>query len=175
MARMKILTSHEEAEFESPPKFDSAERKRFFTISTAFEELLESPRTTATNKICFLVTLGYFKAQRKFFARQFIQSDIEFVANQVGINPLEVSIESYSKVTYLRHQELILRHFGYQAFTVISAAEREAAYVIDGLMHNEVVKSDIHSTDTHGYSEFVFGATFYCHHSTENRHCVTAV
>ena len=45
--------------------------------------------------------------------------------------------------------------------TVISAAEREAAYVIDGLMHNDVVKSDIHSTDTHGYSEFVFGSTFF--------------
>jgi TnpA family transposase len=43
--------------------------------------------------------------------------------------------------------------------TVISSAEREAAYVIDGLMHNDVVKSDIHSTDTHGYSEVVFAAT----------------
>jgi len=43
--------------------------------------------------------------------------------------------------------------------TVISSAEREAAYVIDGLMHNEVVKSDIHSTDTHGYSEMIFAVT----------------
>jgi len=41
---------------------------------------------------------------------------------------------------------------------VISATEREAAYVIDGLMHNNVIKSDIHSTDTHGYSEVIFGA-----------------
>ena len=43
--------------------------------------------------------------------------------------------------------------------TVISSAEREAAYVIDGLMHNNVVKSDIHSTDTHGYSEVIFAVT----------------
>ena len=42
---------------------------------------------------------------------------------------------------------------------VFSAAERESAYVIDGLMHNNVVKSDIHSTDTHGYSEAIFGTT----------------
>lgn len=42
---------------------------------------------------------------------------------------------------------------------VFSAAERESAYVIDGLMHNEVVKSDIHSTDTHGYSEAIFATT----------------
>ncbi len=43
--------------------------------------------------------------------------------------------------------------------TVINSAEREAAYVIDGLMHNDVVQSDIHSTDTHGYSELIFGVT----------------
>ena len=42
---------------------------------------------------------------------------------------------------------------------MISAAERESAYVIDGLMHNDVVKSDIHSTDTHGYTEAIFGLT----------------
>ena len=43
--------------------------------------------------------------------------------------------------------------------TVISSAEREAAYVIDGLMHNDVVKSDIHSTDSHGYSKIIFAVT----------------
>lgn len=43
--------------------------------------------------------------------------------------------------------------------TMISASEREAAYVIDGLMHNEVVKNDIHSTDTHGFTESIFAAT----------------
>ncbi len=43
--------------------------------------------------------------------------------------------------------------------TVISASDREAAYVIDGLMQNEVIKSDIHSTDTHGFSEAIFTAT----------------
>lgn len=43
--------------------------------------------------------------------------------------------------------------------SVISSSEREAAYVIDGLLNNEVVKSTIHSTDTHGYSEIIFGVT----------------
>ena len=40
---------------------------------------------------------------------------------------------------------------------VVSAAERESAWVIDGLMHNDVIKSDIHSTNTHGYTEAIFG------------------
>ncbi len=43
--------------------------------------------------------------------------------------------------------------------TVINVNERESGYVIDGLMHNDVVKSDIHSTDTHGFSEVIFGIT----------------
>jgi len=58
-----------------------------------------------------------------------------------------------SVVTFIDMRELMWHS------TVISAAEREAAYVIDGLMHNDVVKSDIHSTDTHGYSEVIFAAT----------------
>lgn len=43
--------------------------------------------------------------------------------------------------------------------TVITSSEREAAYVIDGLMHNDVVQNDIHSTDTHGYSKIIFSVT----------------
>ncbi|MBA2727533.1 MAG: Tn3 family transposase, partial [Parachlamydiaceae bacterium] len=58
-----------------------------------------------------------------------------------------------SVVTFIDMRELMWYS------TVISSAEREAAYVIDGLMHNDVIKSDVHSTDTHGYSEVVFGAT----------------
>ena len=42
---------------------------------------------------------------------------------------------------------------------VFSAAERESAYVIDGLMHNDVVQSDIHSTDEHGFNEAIFCVT----------------
>ena len=42
---------------------------------------------------------------------------------------------------------------------MISATDRESAYVIDGPMHNDVVRSDIHSTDSHGYTEAVFGLT----------------
>ena len=42
---------------------------------------------------------------------------------------------------------------------VISPAERESTYVIDGLMHNDVVKSTIHSTDEHGFKEAIFCLT----------------
>ena len=40
---------------------------------------------------------------------------------------------------------------------IIDPFLREAPFVIDGLLHNEVIKSTIHVTDTHGYTEAVFG------------------
>jgi TnpA family transposase len=42
---------------------------------------------------------------------------------------------------------------------VFSSADRESAYVIDGLMHNDVIQSDIHSTDAFGYSEAIFATS----------------
>jgi len=44
---------------------------------------------------------------------------------------------------------------------VISPAEREAAFVIDGLLQNDVSEQVIHSTDTHGYTESIFAATHF--------------
>lgn len=116
MPKMRIFNRLNELEFESPPKFNSTERKKFFALSMVLEELLESPRTTPTNKVCFVLSLGYFKARKKFFARQFLKTDIEFVANQLNVPLSEIDLESYSKVTYLRHQQLILNHLGYSKF-----------------------------------------------------------
>lgn len=41
--------------------------------------------------------------------------------------------------------------------TVISGAEYEAHYMLDGVLYNQVIKSTMHTTDTHGYSEAVSG------------------
>ncbi|SHM24284.1 Tn3 family transposase [Hymenobacter psychrotolerans] len=40
-----------------------------------------------------------------------------------------------------------------------SSSEREAPYMIDGLLHNDVVESTLHSTDTHGFTEVNFALT----------------
>ena len=40
---------------------------------------------------------------------------------------------------------------------VFGSAERDAAYLIDGICNNSEIYSDIHSTDTLGYTEVVFG------------------
>ena len=121
MARMKIFNTLEQQAFESPPVFNNAERLNFFFAPLMFNDSMESMRTP-TNKVCFIVTAGYFKARRKFFARQFHQADIEFVAVQIGLDPREVRLEAYSKETRARQQRLILRHFGCSPFDDLARA-----------------------------------------------------
>ncbi|ODN41583.1 hypothetical protein BGC07_15885 [Piscirickettsia litoralis] len=71
---------------------------------------------TPNNKVFFLVASGYFKARRKFFGWQFRQSDIQYVALQIGVNLDEITINAYSKESYARHQRIILNYFGFKAF-----------------------------------------------------------
>lgn len=112
---MKIFSTLEEEAFESPPVFNSAERKRFFSLPLILKDSVVTLRTP-TNKVCFLVAAGYFKARHKFFARQFRQADIEYVARQVGVNPVDVHMDAYDRITYFRHQRIILNYFGYSPF-----------------------------------------------------------
>ncbi|MFK7981449.1 MAG: Tn3 family transposase, partial [Saprospiraceae bacterium] len=42
---------------------------------------------------------------------------------------------------------------------IIDASVREAIFVLDGLLHNDTIKSTMHTTDTHGYTEALFGLT----------------
>jgi len=112
---MKIFNTLEEEAFESPPVFNSAERKQFFSLPVVLRNSMVDLRTP-TNKVCFLVAAGYFKARRRFFARQFHQADLEYIACQIGENPAEVHSESYSKFACSRHQSIILSHFGVNPF-----------------------------------------------------------
>lgn len=121
MPRINILNLSERETFESPPIFNSVERRRYFTFTQQLYDAMNN-LVTPTNKICFLVTAGYFKARHKFFARQFYQIDIEFVAKQIGVEIEDVQPDTYSKVRYLHHQTLILNHFG---FTPFDSAARE--------------------------------------------------
>lgn len=97
---MKIFNSLEQEAFDSPPMFNSAERKQFFSLPLILKDSMDTLRTPV-NKVCFLVTAGYFKARHKFFARQFRQADIEYVANQIGASVDEICMEDYDKAAYL--------------------------------------------------------------------------
>ena len=87
---------------------------------------------TPTNKVCFLAAAGYFKARRKFFARQFHQADLEYIARQIGENSDDVHAETYSKFASTRHQPIILSHFGCNPFN--EAAKKFTANEIKTLV-----------------------------------------
>ena len=94
---------------------NSVDRKRFFDVPVGIQALTETMRTP-TNRVCFLVSCGYFRATRKFFAGQFHQRDIAYVARKSGVRPDQVVPNSYPRQTYLRHQKLILEFFGFSEF-----------------------------------------------------------
>lgn len=121
MARMKIFNSLEKEAFETPPVFNSAERKQCFSLPLMLKNSMSGLRTP-TNKVCFLAAAGYFKARRKFFARQFHPVDIEYIARQLGVNPAEVRVDAYTKFACARHQRVILSYFGCGPFDAAAKA-----------------------------------------------------
>ena len=103
MPAMKIFSNLEREAFEAMPNFNSAERKQFFAMPKVFIEMMDSLRTP-THQVCFIVTAGYFKAQRRFFSKQFRQQDLDFVARQLGFTTEQVDVRTYENQTYARHQ-----------------------------------------------------------------------
>lgn len=108
MPRMKILNSLEREAFESPPHFNSAERKRFFSLPQALDSIAKGLKTPA-NQVCFIVAAGYFQARRKFFAKQFRPPDVEFVARQSGLNARDLT--PIVAALALNHEGV--RHYAY--------------------------------------------------------------
>jgi len=79
---------------------------------------------------------------------------IAHIAKNINETELENTVN-----WFLSNENLLAANSRLVDSTVISSSEREAAYVIDGLLHNEAVKSDIHSTDSHGTTLVVFAVT----------------
>jgi len=116
MPRMQILTPAEYATFETPPVFTNIERHRFFNLSQSLFDILITFRTP-TNQICFVLTLGYFLATKRFFARQFHQADAAYVAKQLGFLPGVFDLSFYDEATARRHRKSILNYLGFQPFS----------------------------------------------------------
>ena len=115
MPRMQILTPAEYTMFDTPPHFSSVERKRFFILSQSLDPLLASCRTP-TNQIGFVLALGYFKATKRFFARQFHEADATHVAKQLGFLPGVFDLSDYDEATARRHRKVIVDYLGFRPF-----------------------------------------------------------
>jgi Domain of unknown function (DUF4158) len=116
MPRLQILTPAEAAVFETPPVFTALERERFFHVPESFAPLLASQRTF-TNQVCLVLTLGYFRATKRFFPRSFHPADIAHVAQRLGSLPGLVELERYDeKATTARQRQVILEYLGFRPF-----------------------------------------------------------
>ncbi|MGB3222828.1 MAG: Tn3 family transposase [Desulforhopalus sp.] len=116
MSRLKILNKNDIKAFDSPPGFSGEDRKRFFYLPQWASEFVETFRTP-TNKIGFVLQLGYFKATNRFFiSRKYLQNDIEFIVRKLQLQVEQVHIENYTDATFIRHKKIILEKLGYQPF-----------------------------------------------------------
>ena len=115
MPRQRILTSAEQATFDNPPKLTPVERKKYFFISSAVADLLSSLRTP-TNKIGFVLQLGYFRATFRFFSNHYYPNDVVYVSQRIDVLPSSFTISCYDEATVRRHRKLILEYMGFHPF-----------------------------------------------------------
>jgi len=69
MTKLVILTQSERRRFDSPPIFNANERALYFSLNNTDLQTVHELRT-ATNKVGFVLQLGYFKSQGKFFTER---------------------------------------------------------------------------------------------------------
>ena len=115
MPRMRILSPAEHAAFDTPPVFTNVERQRFLHMPESLEVLL-APLRTPVNQVGFVVTLGYSRATKRFFAQPFHQVDVDYVTGQLGYLPGLITLDSYAKAVQSRQRTLILDRLGSRPF-----------------------------------------------------------
>ena len=125
MPRMQILTSQEQELFSKPPVFNHLQRKRFFDLPKKILDIARNLRNP-DNQIGFLLSCGYFKATKRFFLpHDFYEKDIDAAANILGIPSEKRALDHYSDSSRYRHQNIILKHYGFSAFKRIEAQRLE--------------------------------------------------
>ena len=110
---MSILNAEEKQAFDSPPVFNSVQRKQYFDVTPRIASTLKKLQSP-TNRVCFLVTIGYFKATKRFFGKRFRDHHVEYVARQLGFLPELIEPERYDEATYRRHQQFVRDLLGFQ-------------------------------------------------------------
>jgi TnpA family transposase len=136
MPRMRILTTAEHAAFDTPPVFSYAERETFFSVSASLDALLATLRSP-TNRLCLVLTMGYFRATKRFFAPPFHQTDVAYVAKKLGYAPDQIDLDAYDeKATTSRHRKLTLDYLGVRPFN--AQARQEMAQEIRTMVRSQM-------------------------------------
>ena len=116
MTKLAILTINERTKFNAPPKFNQDERALHFSLSSENLQIVQQLRSTTT-KVGFILQLGYFRTNGKFYTtEQFRQKDIFYVTQMLGLNAEEIDLSSYKNKIITQHRRKILTLLGWQPF-----------------------------------------------------------
>jgi hypothetical protein len=127
-----------------------------------------------------VLTVGYFRATKRFFAMPFHQTDVAYVAHQLGYTPDEIDLAAYdAKATAGRHRRLTLDYLGFRPFNgqarqemaqeihrMIRAQMRPKAMLVQVLKLLETRKTEIPSA--YALTELI------THESQQHRQALTA-
>lgn len=114
MSTIQILTPTEIRNYESPPRFDSFSRKKFFALPTSLVKEVETLRTDS-GKIAFILQAGYFRSVNRFFGNRFYEEDIAYVAGRLFLpNPAALEVP---KQNLARNRRIIAEFYGFRRLT----------------------------------------------------------
>ena len=112
MPRMNILNAVEREAFDSPPVFNSFQRKQYFDFPSKLRRFAAGLRSPAY-RVGFLLSAGYFKAVKRFFSPgAFHRRDIEYVTRQLELGVPMVDLASYHPRARQRYQFTIRTFYG---------------------------------------------------------------
>ena len=109
MSRIKLLQTPEIREFDTPVFFNPSQQDYFFKVSDDLEDELDKLRHPCS-KMGLLLQWGYFKFHGRFFeVADFKDSDVAFVAKQLGLNLKHLNFHGYyNRQMAYDHRERIL-------------------------------------------------------------------
>jgi|GEM_PF-2060122 len=118
---INVLDDTQRREFDKPPKFFYPQRRIMFSLPQ-WAETEVSFITSPTNRIGFILQMGYFKASGRFFKLEtFSKEDFWFALRVFKISGIDYNSfkENYHKVDMFRHRRILLDNFGISQFDAI--------------------------------------------------------
>jgi len=123
MSRLHILTAAELKAFDTPALLSHTQRETFFRVSERLADLLATLRSP-TNRVCLLLTVGYFRATKRFFVSPCSPADVAYVTKQLGYTPEQIDLDAYDdKASASRHRRLTLDYLGFRPFNAQARQE----------------------------------------------------
>lgn len=115
MTRLSVLSPKEKNLFCSPPKLKKSDRPVYFALTKDICNVLRNI-ANPTNKVGFVLQLGYFKASASFFTfDQFRPSDIRYIKKHLNLT-VDLNLSSYTSTVNTRHRRRILKQLGWLSF-----------------------------------------------------------